>query len=153
VGFWKKTVNVVGHIIDFKIDRWIDLDYLKKSSNYYVQETKRLFTVKKAEQDEPFEEAVQRFSLSTEDLNQQAKRYAYMSVLFLSVGVLFFLYALFLTMGKHWMSSVISFSLMIYSLALAFRSHFWYFQISQKKLGCTANEWFRSFAIKKRKNP
>jgi intracellular multiplication protein IcmV len=152
VGFWKKTKNLVGHVIDFRVDRWVDLDYLKKSSSYYAQETKRLFTLKKADHTEEFEEAAGRLSLSTEDLSQQAKRYAYMAVLFLAIGLLFFLYAIFLAVGKNWMSAIISCSLMIYALALAFRSHFWHFQISQKKLGCTASEWFRSLATNKR-NP
>ena len=152
MGFWRKTKNIIGHLIDFRIDRWIDLDYLKKSTSYYFQETKRLFTPKKEEHPEEFKEAVNRLSLNTEELTQQAKRFAYMAVLFLSVGILFFLYAAFLAMSQHWMSAVISLSLMIYALALAFRSHFWYFQISQKKLGCTASEWFRSLAISKRKS-
>jgi len=152
VGFLKKTKNLVGHFLDFRVDQWIDLDYLKKSSSYYLQETKRLFAPKKPEQEEHFEDAAKRLALSAEDLNQQAKRYAYMAILFLSVGVLFLLYAAFLAFSKHWMSTIISCSLMLYAFTLAFRSHFWYFQISQKKLGCTAGEWLQSLTISKR-NP
>ena len=38
---------------------------------------------------------------------------------------------------------IVSLVVMLIALVLAFRYHFWYFQIKQRKLGCTFNEWYR----------
>lgn len=150
MGLWKKTTSLLGHVVDFRVDRWVDLSYLKKSSAYYVEESKRLFTAQQPQQEEEFEEAVLRLALSPEDLSQQSKRYAYMAVLFIAIGALIFSYALLLVFLKNWMGSIICFALTLYALTLAFRSHFWHFQMSQKKLGCSVSEWFKSLIKGKR---
>lgn len=152
MGLLKKIKSGLGHIFDFRVDRWVDLRYLKKSSDYYLQETKRLFTLQKAEHDENFAEAAERLTLSEKELDEQAKRYAYMAVLFLGIGLLFLIYGTLLVIWKNWMGSIISFSMTLYAFALAFRAHFWFFQISQKRLGCTASEWFQFF-VKRTRNP
>ena len=37
------------------------------------------------------------------------------------------------------------------ALVLAFRYHFWYFQMKQHKLGCTFNEWYRQGLLGEKK--
>jgi intracellular multiplication protein IcmV len=40
-------------------------------------------------------------------------------------------------------AAIVSFIILWIALVLAFRYHFWYFQIKNRKLGCTVYEWYR----------
>lgn len=144
MGFFKTTRKVLGRAIDIRFDRWIDLDSIKKNSNYFWDRTKHLFKAEVASREETFEEAVERLALTPEQLVLQATRYRYLALFFLVITMLLGAYGLFLAYQGNWMGTVISFSLGSYALALAFRFHFWNFQISAQKLGCSLEEWYQN---------
>ncbi len=147
MGFWRKTGKVLGHAVDFRVDRWLDWEGLRKSSLYFWYHGKRLFKPKPPADPESFEEAVERLNLTSEALTTQKKRYQYLSFLFLAMAIAIFVYATFITTLGNWRGAILSFALAVYALSQAFRFHFWYFQITQKKLGCAPSEWLREFTL------
>lgn len=144
MGLLKTSRKILLRTFDFRVDRWLDLETLKKNYSFFWQRTKYLFKADVAKTEETFEDAANRLNLTSEELANQAIRYRYLAFFFLSLVFGFGCYGLFLAYYGNWMGSVISFALGSYALALAFRFHFWNFQISEQKLGCTLEEWYQN---------
>ncbi|MFN7097984.1 MAG: type IV secretion protein IcmV, partial [Gammaproteobacteria bacterium] len=58
-----------------------------------------------------------------------------------SFAVLILLYTLYLLWQGSFGSASLAFVVMLISIATACRYHFWYFQVKNRKLGCTIKEW------------
>lgn len=91
---------------------------------------------------ETFEQAVVRLRLSPEDLKQRMKQFRMMAFLYGAIGLGLFVYTIILFINFSIMAGLLSVTLSALAFALAFRQHFWYFQMKQRKLGCTVKEWF-----------
>ena len=92
-----------------------------------------------------------RLEISPEELKQQATRYLLMSYFFLMIAAAIFVYGLVTIYFRNWMGVCMNIGIFLYTLSLVFRYHFWYFQITQKKLGCTLSDWYQ-FALGKKRN-
>jgi len=152
MGLWQGTKKIVGHIVDVRVDRWVDIDSLKDSTDYFWDQCKNLFRVQKSEHAESFEEAIDRMALSPEILAKQSQRFLMLSFFFALMAIALVIYTIVLYTLKNWMGMGICLSLSLYALSLAFRFHFWHFQITQKKLGCSVWSWCRLILATKRKN-
>ena len=53
-------------------------------------------------------------------------------------------YTVYLIAHGHWYSVTVSFLLFAFLIISTLRSHFWIFQIKQRKLGCTIEEWLNA---------
>ncbi len=148
MGFWSRTKKIVGHAVDLRFDRWADLEGIKRTSVYLWRQAKYLFTPQKSQYTETFEAATERLALSDQELSEQALRYRSLFILFLIITSLLILYASIIAICGNWMGGIISVALSTYSLALAFQFHFWHFQITHKKLGCSIQEWYQSLRLK-----
>jgi len=147
MGFWSSTRKVLGHAVDLRADRWLDYEGLKRSTVYILSQTKKLFTPETAHKSESFEEAVDRLDLSPQALSEQSDRYNYIAIFFLITTAALLAYALLTVLLGNWLGAGITFALSLYSLSLAFRFHFWHFQISQRKLGCSVRDWARCIPL------
>jgi len=147
MSLWQKTAKAVGVVVNLQIDQWLDLQGLKKTTRYFFQQGKQLFKVQQAQYAESFEEAVHRLELTPELLNLQKKRYLSLSLFFLVIVLALFGYTIFLIMAGNKMGALTTLALAFYAGSMVFRFHFWYFQISQKKLGCAMREWLSSQII------
>ena len=58
------------------------------------------------------------------------------------LAVLILMYSVYLFIEGGHKGGIVALVVMFIALVLAFRYHFWYFQIKQRKLGCTIQEWF-----------
>ncbi len=145
MGIIKKTRKILGHVIDLKVDRWVDLDYLKHSTKYYWRQAKFIFSSQKPTHEESFDEAVERMDLTPETLNKQVSHFGFIVVFFMFLAVSLFSYSLYMVWHKNWMGAGLAIALMFYALSLAFHFHFWRFQIANQKLGCSLREWFMAF--------
>ena len=152
MGLWKGTKKVVGHVVDVRVDRWVDFTSLQNSTCYFWERAKSLFSIKTAEHPESFEEAIDRMALSPETIVKQSERFLRLALFFVLMTMALVIYAIVLYRLKNWTGMGICLSLSLYALSLAFRFHFWHFQISQKKLGCDVWEWCRLILPRKRKN-
>lgn len=153
MGLLSKTKKATSYLVNFRVSEWLDYAHLSKSANYILSQAKGLFTLKQTEQPETFKQAVLRFELSDVELSTQLKQLQRLTKLFLTLAALLFGYFLFLIILKHnYMGACMTFALMLYSLSLAFRYHFWRFQIQQKRLGCTLKEW-RQATFKRNLSP
>ncbi|MGQ3889896.1 type IVB secretion system protein IcmV [Legionella sp. CNM-1927-20] len=146
----KKSGSRVGNLFKtiFNVRAWTDFDRLNAFTQYLANGVKFLFIPQKKDISSnealtKFDAAMAAMNLTEADLIARQKGLYRLSLLmcFAAFGLLCYaIYHLFYG-GIH--AVVISLVLTLVALALAFRYHFWYYQIRERKLGCTFREWYR----------
>ncbi|MBI2785070.1 MAG: type IV secretion protein IcmV [Legionella longbeachae] len=135
----------------FNIRKWFDWARAKVFTLYLVNAFKRIFIPQQSHQTETFDEAVKKFHLNDENLQEKQNSLWRLTLLMLILAVLILAYAgyqLYLGSIKAFLVSLV---VTLIALVLAFRYHFWYFQIKEHKLGCTISEWYRHGFLKEKK--
>jgi len=135
-----RIVRIFKRIINVRL--WMDWDRLKSFNLYMISVIKNLFIPQKPNVTESFEAAKKRLNLSDAVILARQKGLLRLTILMLSCAFLLFIYAIYLLFLGGYRGSLISLVVMCIALVLAFRYHFWYFQIKERKLGCTFHEWF-----------
>jgi intracellular multiplication protein IcmV len=93
---------------------------------------------------ETYEEAVARMKLTEKDLEERKKMFMMQVILYMVAGFLVLAYAVWLAFHGYITAMGIAFLIAVMSMAYAFRSHFWLYQMKQKRLGCTFKEYLDS---------
>lgn len=151
MGFLSGTKKVSGYIFNFRVSQWIDYDNLKGNANYLIELFKSLYRIKPVEYVENFEDAVERLDMTPLDIAEQIKRYSLLTYMYLLLAATFCLYSIYVGITGNFMGACMSAALSLYAVSLAFRYHFWCFQLKRQKLGCTVQEWLQNFFHKDRK--
>lgn len=146
MGFFGGFKKVASHIIDLRIDRWSDLKGNKDTAAYFFNLVRKLLKPEPPTPLEDFERVVEEQALTEAALHDKSEKYKALAMLFVLVAGLLFVYTLVLWYLDNLMGMCMSAALILYALSQAFRFHFWYFQIQQRKLGCSLGEWFRFIA-------
>lgn len=144
MGFWGGVKKTTGFFFNFKIGQWLDYDTVKGGASYFFYLFKSFFQLRNTGYEETFEEAKDRLQLSDNEIELQSKNYLLVSVIFFLAFLSLFCYTAYLVYNKNRLSAALSGAITIYALSFSIRHHFWYFQLRQKKLGCTLSEWFRA---------
>jgi len=129
----------------FNIRAWSDWDRAQSISNYFLGTLRRLFVpqpVKKANA-KSFDDIVTELKLSDKAIKAKAMALKRLCIFMLCLAVSFYGYGMYQLLYGSILAVILSLVLMLISLSLAFRYHFWYFQIERRKLGCTLSEWFK----------
>ena len=82
--------------------------------------------------------------LTEDDLKIRMLNFRRMYLAMIGGAFAFYAYAMYQMLYGGVLSVILSLVLSFVSLALAFRYHFWHFQIKHRKLGCSFQEWFRT---------
>ncbi len=127
----------------FNVRDWIDWERVKAGGKYISKGVEGIFVISATRPVETFEEAQARMKLTDSALASRARALLQLSIVLVCLAVLLFVYAIYHFMYGTVHAGILTFSLMLLSMALAFRYHFWYFQIKTRKLGCSFREWFR----------
>ena len=133
VGLFKKI---------FKLKAWSDWDRTMDGVSYLSFLTKRFTIAPTAKIKESFEEAVIRLNLAETDLLQQKKTFMRTALIMLASAVLLFFYTIFQLLYGSWHSAALSLIITALACVLAFRYHFWFYQITTRTLGCSTKSWF-----------
>jgi intracellular multiplication protein IcmV len=149
MGFFRGVGNVLSNLVDVRVDKWIGYDYLKQSMNRSTFLVKQLFKIEHPKFKESFEEAKERLGLDEATLEQRKKEFLRLSITFCFIAFGVFSYSIYLIYVEAFISALIAFLFTFYNLTQAFRFHFWYFQVKNRKLGCSLKEWLSTtFNIK-----
>ncbi|HVY53022.1 MAG TPA: type IVB secretion system protein IcmV [Gammaproteobacteria bacterium] len=91
---------------------------------------------------ETFEEAMRRLNVNEADLVAISKSYFNYAILFVTLTAIDLTYGIYLLFHhRAFLGLVLALAVSALLLAQAFKYHFWYFQIKNRKLGCTVEEW------------
>jgi len=137
-----RIARVFSSIINIR--SWADWDRVKEFTLYFRNSIKRLFVPMKTADVESFDAAVQRLNISDAELLVKQKALFRLCVIMLIAASLFFIYAGYHLFYGTLRAAIISYVVMMIALVLAFRYHFWYYQIKARKLGCTFKEWWKN---------
>ena len=127
----------------FNPRQWLDIERLQLFFSYIVQGFHDLLVPQQKKITESFTDALVRLGLKEEDLLIQQRALFRLSVLMCSIAFVFYIYFIYQLMYGSFVGSFLTCSVMLLAVAFAFRYHFWYFQIRQRKLGCTLRMWFK----------
>lgn len=135
----------------FKIRTWFDWERVKAFTLYLGNGLKRLFIPKQPAEVESFEEAMKKLNLNDADIRTKQKSLFRMSIIMVLSALMIFSYAGYQLFEGSIKAFIVSLIVTLIAMVLAFRYHFWYYQMKQRKLGCTFNEWYRKGLLGEKK--
>lgn len=89
-----------------------------------------------------FAQCMAHFNLLEADIQKKMKNMLQIVYFCLILAGLCFMYAMYLLISAKIMPGFVTLILMFVMLSYAFREHFNYFQMRQRRLGCTIKQWF-----------
>lgn len=136
-----QTALLIGRI--FNIRAWSDWPRMKAFTFYLINGFKALFVIQQEKKTESFDKAIIELNLDEASLLKKQKALLRLSKIMVFSAALILGYAAYQLCLGSFRAFLISLIVMFISLTLAFRYHFWYFQIKEHILGCTFRQWFR----------
>ncbi len=127
----------------FNVRSWVDQERLRAGGRYIVNACGTWLNPRKIKKTESFLAAIARLKLTQDMLLVRQQGLLRLSLIMASLAFVLFLYVLYNVFYAHYLAVLLSAVVMLLALVLAFRYHFWYFQIKRQKLGCSLYEWFR----------
>lgn len=142
MGF-KKTVKK-GLLSGLNPMRWVGYEQISGNAKTIKDLVNGLIRkpAKNATHEETFEECLHRFNLTEADVKKRMKNAFRIVIFCLSLSVAMIGYTIYLFVQGLPLSAFVCIILTLVLLAYAFREHFNYFQMKQRRLGCTFKEWF-----------
>ncbi|MGQ3892111.1 type IVB secretion system protein IcmV [Legionella sp. CNM-4043-24] len=130
----------------FNVRAWMDFDRIRSFTTYLGNGIRKMVVpepVNVEDAGNSFNEMVAAQNLSEKDLADRARGLYRLSMIMLVMASAVFVYALWHLVSGNWKATIVSLVVTSIGLVLAFRYHFWYFQIKERKLGCTFQEWYK----------
>ncbi len=140
----KRVRRLFGYLFNFK--SWLSINHVKSGASFITTTFQHIAdSITTPEQkSEQFEQAVQDQGLTEADIEQAKKNYLRNAIILLAVGLLFSLNSVYLIYQKLLLQSLVSFAVTIMIFVFSLKSHFWFFQIKNRKLGCSLREWYNN---------
>lgn len=137
-----RTSRIIKRIINIR--QWMDYERLKAFTNFLINGIKKLLIPSPATApDQSFQTAVKKLRLNDQQIIDKQLAFLHLSRLMCIVASFIFIYCIYLAIYGSWRAVAIGFVVAIIAIVLAIRYHFWFYQIKERKLGCTFSEWFR----------
>lgn len=133
----KKTVKP---FVD--IPAWMGFGFIKDSARNIKNMIIASFVPQQTETKESFDEAIARQRLTDADVARRKREFGILAFLMFLVVIAAFCYFIFLIINGHWKGALVCFGVVLLAASLAFRYHFWRFQLEKRRLGCSFREWF-----------
>tara|TARA_Y100000588_G_scaffold192606_1_gene206625 strand:- start:251 stop:706 length:456 start_codon:yes stop_codon:yes gene_type:complete len=149
----KKKSSRTTHVLKrvFNVRSWLDWVRVKGWAIYFIQAVKKFFVPQPSQPGESFAAAMVKYHLTEEDVQSRQRSLQRLSHLMFGIAVLIFIYSVYHLYLFNFLAFLLSFIVMSIALVLAFRYHFWSFQLKQRKLGCTLQEWYNQGLMGKKR--
>lgn len=135
----QKTVSV-----RFKLSRWVNYKQWKHLNDSLWHLMKSSFMPTQIKHSRTFTEVINQFQLNEDDLLARQRIFLRLTQLWLIIFFIIFSYGIYSLFSKAWLGVMPAIGLSMITLCQAFRYHFWRFQLQQKRLGCSFQEWFQA---------
>jgi intracellular multiplication protein IcmV len=123
------------------VPSWVGYRQIKKDHKAIFSNVKEVFVADKGTFNESFEEAMLRLNLTEKDIKARCKENKRLVYIYASLGLACLLYTLYLLWGGGFSASLLALAVSGFALAKAYQYSFWHFQMKNRKLGCSFNEW------------
>lgn len=135
-----------GLISNFNFKRWIGMDMLKRSTNTVYNLYKDFNSSSSPKnmpvgQSQSFEDLMVKNGITEKELARRI-RTSFAAILVYSLCLfVVLLYCVYLLVNGYYETSILSFILALVFVSFIFKEHFNYFQMKQRRLGCTFKDW------------
>jgi intracellular multiplication protein IcmV len=141
-----KSIIKKGLVAGWNVKAWMGTDQIvrngKTIKNLFVQAVAKPAAEKEMKK-ETFEECIQRLQITEEGLQQKIKKSGQAALLYLLLSIPMVAYTIYIFSTGFTLSGFVCLMLSFLLLVRAFREDFNRFQMKQRKLGCTVQEWLR----------
>ena|SRR3990167_5236224 len=125
--------------------RWVGVEQIKSNGKIIANVTNRLFkthnTTTSTFSPTTFEDCMKYYGITEESLKKRMRWSRYLVYACLVGSLLMLAYTIYLFVSHLVLSGFVTTMLTLLLWAYAFREHFNYFQMKQRRLGCTFHEW------------
>jgi len=133
----------------FSFKKWVGVDSLKTDTKMLRNIFKGVFKKSRSPSSEAksqsFEDAMRKYGVDEAELKTRMRNAKAIVAFCLLAAVIVFGYFLyFVAFFSQYLSGFVCLTLMALLIAYAFREHFNLFQMRQRRLGCTVQEWFNA---------
>ena len=104
---------------------------------------KGLFRVSPPKSKANFQAVLKQYNISEATLKRRQRGFLHLTILSALSLVLMLSYVTYLLIAGSYRGAMVGTGVSGLLLSMTFRYHFWYFQIQQRRLGCSFNEWFQ----------
>lgn len=125
----------------FHIRFWMDIERIKSFAQFVKNLFKKLFVLQPQAPTQSFEEAQVRLQLTDEQLLKRQQALFRICLLMIFLALVLCCYGVYQLFYGTVVAALLTLVVILIALSLAFRYHFWYFQIKQRKLGCSWRDW------------
>jgi intracellular multiplication protein IcmV len=144
-----RIARVFNRIINIRT--WFDWDRTKSFTVALKNGIRLFFVPQKNSTTESFDTAAAKMHLSDAELLVKQSALFRLAVVMLILAFIILGYSGYQLFYGSLKAFSVSLVVTLIALTLAFRYHFWYFQIKHRKLGCTFNEWYRQGILGEKK--
>jgi intracellular multiplication protein IcmV len=117
------------------------IDLLKEQTGFLKKMTRSVLFRKQEKKGDSFAD-LKGMGVDAKKLNEAKTAFKRLTMVFLVLALLVFIYCVLLFAKGHVYGGLVAIAAIAISLSQAFKYHFWYFQVTQQKLGCTAGQWW-----------
>lgn len=151
----KKTFKAIGRVAKpfVNFPNWMGWKQIASDGKNVQALAKSFMALKKKRTPrvESFEEAKARLKLTEEALALRTKSFLQMAIIYSIFGVLLLAYTIYIIIaGSTFLGVFLGLALTFSAFAMSYREHLWYFQMKQRRLGCTFKDW-SSFVLRRGK--
>ena len=141
MGIGRGVKRVVKPLVNVRA--WMDTDSLGSNAVGIVRMIKLYFVPSSVDsvRRESFAEAKQRFQLEDKTISAMQRTFGRMALVFSVITLMACVYTVYLFLYGTWSAILVALALSTLAAVLAFRYHFWWFQIRSRTLGYTFKEW------------
>lgn len=131
---------------NFNLKTWLGYEHIKSGAGIITSAARTAVNTSSStkQPDEEFNDAIARLNLSDKDLDDRQTGYLKNFYIFFLLGFILALYCLYRFYSGQFLAGIVSFLLTGLAFVFSMFSHFWYFQIKNRKLGCSLKEWFNN---------
>jgi intracellular multiplication protein IcmV len=133
-GFAKTFLNVPA---------WLSFKQLKQNTEGLLSSYRSIQHMDEGiESPETFEQAVKRLKLTDAGLKKYIHQLAVRAVVFFTMSILGFIYTVFMFYSAGLLAGIATLLISLILFIIGFFAHFYRFQITHRKLGCSFKEYF-----------
>lgn len=138
-----RVAGMLKSFVDLR--QWSDFDRLKFFFIYILQTIGNFFSPSaKPPRQDSFNKVIQQYHLSDAQLTLKRNAFYRIAICMCVLGVLGLSYTVYMLIYGTWRAVMLSTVVDLLAWVLAFRYHFWYFQVKERKLGVTFSEWYKN---------
>lgn len=146
-----KVTSALGRIFKPLVNfpKWMGLRQLKSNAAVISKMIKDLRVYRPGIHQETFDEAVVRLQLTEEDIKQRMRTCFTLSIVYSIIAILLLVYTIYLVLQLS-LGMILGLLVTVLMSVLAYREHFWYFQMKTRRLGNSFQDWI-SFLVRGRR--